>query len=452
VTAPAPEGRRWVLALVVVGSVHLLTTSGNWAILDHGEILYTARHVLHHGTFDLAPAGVPRLKFMPTVAARPGYPVRSRFLPIPTLTLVPLLFIDQRLGWADERAFGHVVHLQGHAFVLAALALLGVAVRRSGGTDSAAAAAVLLGGLAWPVWLVSRRIGPEPVMIFLVCAYLLGEATPSARGSRILRAVVCLLLPWTHATGPQISVALLLASALRLATRRAPVPGRWRELAPMAVATLIGTATMVYFWNYRLFGNWLRGGYAITDPAQSFGVHAILPGILEHVMALALLMPVTLPLAFVGLWRAGRGAAEAFWPTAVSVTAVLILIFATFYSPEPPRRLAAACPAWAGVVGATWERLRLRTPLGQAAIALQGISGFAWFIQADGGWGGRGPGGLNLPQYVLWADLLRAGRPWWTVAIPLVALLAVLIVSSGKVWALLRSKDAPRLDRAAASL
>jgi hypothetical protein len=452
VTASAPGGRRWLLALVVAGSVHLLTTSGNWAILDHGEILYTARHLLHHGTFDLAPAGVPRLKFMPTVAARPGYPVRSRFLPIPTLTLVPLLFVDERLGWADDRAFGHVVHLQGHAFVLAGLALLGLAVRRRGGGDSAAAAAVLLGGLAWPVWLVSRRVGPEPVLIFLVCAYMLGEATPSTRGSRILRTAVCLLLPWTHATGPQLSVALILASSLRIVSQGGPRPGRWRELAPMAAATLVGTATMVYFWNYRLFGNWSRGGYAITDPAQSFGVHGILPGVFEHVTALALLMPVTLPLAFVGLWRAGRGAAAAFWPAAVTVTAVLILMFATFYSPEPPRRLAVACPAWAGIVGSTWDRLRLRTPWGQAAIALQGLCGFAWFIQADGGWGGPGPGGLNLPQYVLWADLLRAGQPWWTFMVAPVALLIILILASGNVWALLRSGDAPRLDRAAATL
>ena len=451
-TAPARGGRRWLLALVVAGSVHLLTTSGNWAILDHGEILYTARHLLHHGTFDLAPAGVPRLKFMPTVAARPGYPVRSRFLPIPTLTLIPLLFVDERLGWGDDRAFGHVVHLQGHAFVLAGLALLGLAVRRSGGGDSAAAAAVLLGGLAWPVWLVSRRVGPEPVLIFLVCAYMLGEATPSTRGSRIVRTAVCLLLPWTHVTGPHMSVALLLASALRIATRAGPLQGRWRELVPMAAATFVGSATMVYFWNHLLHGNWLRGGYAITDPAQAFGVHAMLPGVLDHLTALALLMPITLPLALLGWRRAGRGAAEAFWPTAVSVTVVVILVFATFFSPEPPRRLAVACPAWAGIVGATWERLRLRTPLAQAAIALQGICGFAWFIQADGGWGGPGPGGLNLPQYVLWADLLRAGQPWWTFAVPLAALLLILILSSGKAWALLRSEDAPRLDRAADTL
>jgi len=434
-----------------VGSVHLLTTSGNWAVLDHGEILYTARHLLHHGTFDLAPAGVPRLKFMPTVPARPGYPVRSRFLPIPTLTLLPLLFVDERLGWADDRAFGHVVHLQGHAFVLAGLALLGVAVRRSGGSDPAAAAAVLLGGLAWPVWLVSRRVGPEPVMVFLICAYMLGEARPSARSSLLIRAAVCLLLPWTHATGPQMGGALVLASALRIVSRGGPLAGRWRELVPMAVATLIGTATVIYFWNYRLHGDWLSGGYAITSPARSFGVHGMLPGVVEHLTALAVLMPFTLPLALIGLWRGGRGSAETFWPTALSVTAVVILMFATFYSPEPPRRLAVACPAWAGIVGAAWDRLRLRTPLAQAAIALQGISAFAWFIQADGGWGGPGPGGLNLPQYVLWADLLRAGRPWWMIAVPVMALLIVLVVSSGKVWALLRSADAPRLDRAAAT-
>jgi hypothetical protein len=438
------------LALVLVGSVHLLTTSGNWAILDHGEILYTARHLLHHGTFDLTPAGVPRLKFMPTVVARPGQPVRSRFLPIPTLTLVPLLYADERLGWADDRAFGHIVHLQGHAFVLAALVLLGLAVRRSGGGDSAAAVAVVLAGLAWPVWLVSRRVGPEPVMLFLICAYILGESAPQARSSHVIRAGVCLLLPWTHVTGPHMSAALFLGSALRIVTRReGPVGRRLRELAPMAAATVVGTATMVYFWNHRFHGNWVRGGYALTDPVEVFGVHGMFAGIFEHLTALVLLLPVTLPLAVIGITRAGPRSAAAFWPIALSVTTVVILIFCTFYWPEPSRRLAVACPAWAGIVGSTWDRLRLRTPLAQAAIAAQSLAGFAWFMHVDGGWT-IGPRGLNLPQYVLWADLLRAGRPWWIALGPVVALLVIMVLAAARVWALLCSEDA-RLDRAAAT-
>src|SRR4029453_3770865 len=54
-------------------------------------------------------------------------PPPHRLPPGPALTLVPLLVLDRLLGWEDARDYGRLVHLQGHLFVLAGLALVALA-------------------------------------------------------------------------------------------------------------------------------------------------------------------------------------------------------------------------------------------------------------------------------------------------------------------------------------
>ncbi len=454
---PTPRGGpRWGWALVLTTALHLLTTSGTWAILDHGEILYTARHLLHHGTLDLTAPGVPRLRFMPTVVGHGGRPVRSRFLPVPTLTLVPLLALDERLGWGDEREFGHLVHLQGHLLVTAGLALLGLAIRRTGGGEAAAAMAVLLAGLAWPVWLVSRRVGPEPVMVFLVCTFLFAESVAGGRARAGLKGLVCLLFPWTHVTGALVSGALVASTgAHALLSPPGNRDRRWAETVTVATLGALGAGSMVYFWNHLFHDNWIAGGYGLYAPERAFGVRNALFGLIEHLRFFLLDCPVLLVIAFAGWKAAGRRPpppADAYAILAVGVTAVLFLIFATFYSPEPTRRLAVACPLWAALAGATWDRWRLRAPWPQALVAASGLVSFARFADLDGGWR-IGPGGWNLPQYVLWADLVRAGRPWWVVAAPVALLALAGTVAAARLWALLRTgPSAARLDRPAAAL
>lgn len=447
-STPAPRAvpahrPRWTWAVVLVVALHLMTTSGGWAIVDHGEILYTARHLLHHASLELPP--VPAMRGLPVISPGADGTVHTRFLPLPTLTLLPLLWLDEVLGWASEPAFGRLVHLQGHLLVAAALAVLGRAVLRTGASPQAAAAAVVLAGSAWGVWLVSRRVGPEPVMILMVCLFLLGEASldhgvpsPTVRG----RALVCALLPWTHVTGVVLALALVASAAARLSTAGpAPQAARRRDLRRIVVGAAVGAATMIVFWNGMYQHDWFSGGYGrYYAPGTAFGVRNPLVGAAEHVGMLALLYPVTLALAVAGTAAAPRGRALGTWVSA-SLTAAIIAIFCTFHAPEPARRLAVvACPL-AAVAGSTWDRLRLRSPLPQALLAASGLCGLAWFFRVDGGWK-AGPGGLNLPHYVLWSDLLAAGRPAWQYAGPLAVLVAIAGLAAARVWVLLRRPPA----------
>jgi hypothetical protein len=427
---------------MLAAALHLMTTSGNWAITDHGEILYAARHFLHHGNLELPP--VPHMRRIPLIPPGPDGTVHTRFLPIPTLTLVPLLWLDEALGWAAEPRFGRVVHLQGHLFVLAALGLLGAAVLRTGASAQAAAAAVLLAGSAWGVWLVSRRVGPEPVMIFLVALFVLGEASMDAAVASWTvraRAAVCALLPWTHVTGAPVAAALVASAAIRLA-RAAPAENapRRADLRRLALGAAVGTASMVVVWNGLYQGNWLTGGYGRFSPEAAFGARNPLVGAVEHLAMLALLCPVILALA-----AAGAAAAPSLRhlgrETALSLVAVLVLIFCTFYVAEPARRLAVVVVPLAAMAGARWDGLRLRSPLPQALLAASALGGIAWFFRVEGGWK-PGPHGLNLPQYVLWSDLLAAGRPPWQYAVPLVLLAGAAALAAARVWVLLRQTPA----------
>jgi hypothetical protein len=424
-------------------ALHLMTTSGGWAIVDHGEILYAARHVLHHASLELPP--VPPMRGLPVIPPGPDGTVHTRFLPLPTLTLLPLLWLDEALGWTREPEFGRLVHLQGHVFVAAALALLGRAVLRTGASAQAAAVAIVLAGTTWGVWLVSRRVGPEPVMIFMVCLFLLGEASldhgvpsPTISG----RALVCMLLPWTHVTGVAMTLALAASAAARLATADPTQRvARRRDLRRILVGAFVGATTMIVFWNGMYQHQWLTGGYGrYYAPGTAFGVRNPFVGAAEHVSMLVLLSPVTLALAVAGTAAAPRGRALGTW-LSVSLAAAIIALFCTFHAPEPARRLAVvACPL-AAVVGSTWDRLRLRSPLPQALLAASVLGGLTWFFRVDGAWK-PGPGGLGLPQYVLWSDLLAAGRPAWQYAVPLAILTAIAGLAAARVWVLLRRPPA----------
>jgi hypothetical protein len=197
-----PHAWRWAALLIV--SIQLLTLAGTWYIVDHHEVLYMARRLLHQGTFTLWRPGEPPAPFN---RWDPDGPTRSRFLPTTSLTVVPLLALDEALGWDDPRHFGRLVHLQGELFVLATLLLLAAALRRDGASPRAVALAVVVTGLSGPLWLISRRAGPEPILALLVCAFVAAGTRRGAEagGGRGVQAAVCAALPWVHATGPVMS-------------------------------------------------------------------------------------------------------------------------------------------------------------------------------------------------------------------------------------------------------
>nr|MBP9945876.1 hypothetical protein [Vicinamibacteria bacterium] len=188
---------RWLWSIVLVLALHLLSTAGTWWITDHGEILAVAAGFLEHGRLDLKDLGPGWEDWERIVAARPT--ADTRFLPLSILSLTPFLLIDHALGLRAPGAI-KVVHLQGHFFVALALVIAGRFISRIAGTR-AAALGVLLLGLNWPVWMIARRLGPEPLLLALVAGFMSGGA---------LARFFCLaLLPWVHASGPLLAVGAL---------------------------------------------------------------------------------------------------------------------------------------------------------------------------------------------------------------------------------------------------
>jgi hypothetical protein len=436
--ASASRSARWLWALLLVASIHLLTTAGAWYVTDHAEYLFVARRLLDHGTFDLAPAGVRRVEMLPWLVPGDGETLRTRLLPATPLTLVPLLAVDRAFGLEDPRQFGRIVHLQGHLFVLAGLFLLGRTVRRLGGSDAAAASAVLLAGVCWPVWLVARRIGPEPMLFFLVCAFLAAapraEAGPR-KAAAGLRPAVCAFLPLVHPTGTVIGLTLLAAGFVDAwLDDGAQVGDRVRSLAWAVGGLALGLAGVVLCWNGLYHGDWYRGGYGPYATAPFFGVREPLAGLMLHLRALALEGGVVLTVAFAGMRVAGRPRAFGL-TSALGLTTALLLLFATFYQPEPARRLVVVWPCWALIVGRTWDRLRLRGPAAQALLAAAFLVGFYWLIWNEGRHH-PGPGGLFYPN-ILWVKLLVAGAPAWRL-FPVAVLSLLLFVSAARTSGLLR--------------
>jgi hypothetical protein len=290
-------------------------------------------------------------------------------------------------------------------------------------------------------------------MVLLVSLFVLADSFPGWRSRALLKGLVCALFPWTHVTGALVSAALAASAAAPaiLGRPRAGADRPWAEAATVAALAVVGAASMIYFWNHRFHADWIAGGYGLYAPERAFGARNAAVGVLQYLVTFALECPVLVALAAAGVRVAARRPpVDAYLAAAACVTAVILLVFATFFSPDPTRRLAVACPLWAAVAAAAWDRLGLRAPWPQALVAASGLVSFSRFVGVDGGWR-VSSGGWNLPQYVLWADLVRAGRPWWMVAGPVALLLVVVLVSTARTWALLR-EGSVRLDRPAAAL
>jgi hypothetical protein len=429
---PAPS---WKWSLALVASVHLLTTAGLWYVTDHGEMLYIADRVLSRGTLDLWDPGEPGPTFFRWPHPEGGGPIRSRFVPVPSLTLVPLLFADRALGLGEPGQFGRLVHLQGHVFVLSGLALLGFSLRRLGASPQAAAVAVVLVGLSWPVWMVARRLGPEPILFFLVAVFLAASIAPSP-SARLAQALVCFVLPWTHGTGPVWSAALVLSAALGV---RGSLHERAVQIRPLVFGSLLGIGSFVFLWNHLYQGHWLTGGYA-AYPESLYVRQSPLVWARTYLSCVAFELPLLLVLALWGARVAGRRDVPGRLAALTLTSAALLFTLGTPFSYlEPSRRLAFLVPAWGLAVGATWDRLRARPAVAQALIGLAGVLGLYWFLRKEGGYYWTSHGVFYLPA-ILWLRLLNHGR---SVAIPVFLLLGLLAVSFARTVTLLRESPQP---------
>jgi hypothetical protein len=413
--AETRRGPGWLPALGLVACLHLLTAAGTWVVTDQAEALFTARRLVTHGTLDLAEDGARPLPELPWVRGVPGRPLRSRLLPLHALSLVPLVWLDRLLGLPDPVRNGGLVHLQGLLYVLATLALLAFAVRRSTGSDAAATLAVVLTGLCWPVWMVSHDGGAEPVLMLLVMIVVgLGPDGADLPGSApaAARLVACLLLPWTNPVGGALAGALALA---------AWTTGRESRAGAVAVTAgaLLGILSAAGLWNLWRNGSLLVGGYQPWAGSRGFFLaRNPLLGVADHVGA-ALRQA---PLLFLGLplvaWMRGRGTARDLVTPGLLFAAVVAL-FATFYHPEPARRLAPVWPVFGLALGRGVASLRLPRPLPQAAIGLALLTGCFWFVASFGRYY-PGPAGLFYPG-VLWVKLAlaRGWSPLWLLPVAL---------------------------------
>lgn len=404
----------WVSSLVLVMALHLLSTGGTWWVTDHGEILLVADRFLASGRFDLAELGEGWEDWEQIVAARGN--TRTRFLPLSVLSLTPFLIVDHALGLRSAAEF-KVVHLQGHFFVGLALFIVGRFVARSAG-QGIAALAILLVGLVWPVWMIARRLGPEPVLLFLMVAFVVG-------GSRI-RFLCLLALPWLHATGPLLGGCALLWLAV---TEKTP---RVRDLAIGGAGWAIGVASLVLLWNIPVHGSAFLGGYGAFAAGQTLGVRNPLQGLF------ALLAPMLLWTA--PLWlltpRADRRSllqTLALWFPALS-------FFALLYHPgllptaEPARRLAPLLAPTTILIMTRMKALPGNAMVGLAVMALaSGVVGLSMDFVATI----ETPLGLFSGPHLLWVRLaFQEGRPL-LAGIIVLGLVAIAIVSASRTLRLL---------------
>lgn len=436
---PAPVW--WAVALVA--AVHLLTTTGAWIITDQAEALFTARRLLSDGTLDLAPASAPRVSALPWLRAEPGHALRTRLLPGTAVTLAPLLALDRALGWEDPEQYGRLVHLHGHLFVLAGLALLGLAVWRRGRSAQAAAATVVLAGLSWPVWQVSKRGGSAPVLFFLAALFVSAGAAAAGRrrppAADLVRAAACALLPWVNPAGSVISAVFAGATwlegfyARRLGSERGERPRVW----PLAAGCAVGNATVIVLWNQLYHGHAWLGGYGAAHLGHEswFGVAPLFTGFLARAWEFLRLGPWLVLPALWFAWREGApGRPHLILP--VLLSAALFALFATFYDPEPARRFSVLCPAWAVALGWGWARTRWRYPWNLLALVGALVLGVSWFLLEEGRYY-AGPGGLFYPS-VLWVKRAIDGAPLWQTALPVGALLLLAAVAADRVASTMR--------------
>lgn len=312
----------WAWPVLLVTALHLLTTSGAWWITDHGEILAAADHFVSTGRLDLKDLGPGWAEWTRIVAARNN--PSTRFQPLSILLLTPFLLLDRLFGWREPAAF-RFVHLQGHFFVGLGLVLVGRGIARLTGSPAATALSILLLGLNWPVWMIARRLGPEPVLFALLAIFATGGVRAKFASQ--------LLLPWVHASGPLLGLGALLAVAVeqRSVTSRA--------FRGAALGWALGLVSVALLWNLPVHGHLLLGGYGDYAGDRFFTLRNPIVGVFS---VLGPMIAWTLPLWHMAI-RAGRGRGLetlAMWLPTVAFLSV-------FSNPEPERRLAPLLAGWA---------------------------------------------------------------------------------------------------------
>jgi hypothetical protein len=410
--------RRWPWALAFVLCLHLLTLPLTWIVTDQSEMILMARQLLANGTFTLAPDGKAPVPEAPWIPHHAGEPVRSRLFPGTSLVLVPLLALDELLGLQQPPHFGRIVHLQGFLCVALTLGLLGAAAARLGAGAAGIALAVAVVGTSWPVWLISRHGGAEPVVGLLLAVFVAARST-AARGL----ALAC--LPWTHPSG--FVLAPLLAAAAWLDAADRP-----RGLFFLAAAGL-SCASVLLFWNRLYHGHWLTGGYAQVGGDRFFGATSVANGLSIMALDCARELPVLLLLA--GLCaRATRAGGRRWWWPALVVLATLLLLFATYYEHDTTRRIAVAWPLFVIPIALAWPALGWNATAARLLVLASTASGVYWFLAVAGSYyqsaGGFLPGAVWSEAYI---------RDGWSVAwmAPLLALLLALARSGRRCFELL---------------
>ena len=440
-----PSSRRATILwpLTLVAAVHLLTTPGQWLLTDQAEYILVADRLVGRGSLHLSEPGEAPRPELPWVApARPGEPQRSRLLPLTSIALAPFVLADRALGSTRPPPDRPLVHMQGHVFVLAGLGVMGLTLAQNRASAAAIAAALVLTGLAWPVWQVSRRGGAEAIFIFLVALFALGDAraddgTSTHRTGILLMSLACALLPWGNPTGAVLAAALLVGTgAERAWTGQNP-----RALVAPVLAWAASSAALVVLWNHGYQGHWALGGYAphYGAPHSVVDAASFPRGIGLHLRAIALESGPLLAVALAGALAGDRRDRAALLPP-LALVGAMVLLFATFPQPEPTRRLAAAWPAWGVVAGRTLGRLRFPLPARQGVLAVAAVVGFHGFWITEGRYH-AGPGGLFYPS-VVWVRLWIGSAPAWQFALPCVALVVAVVVATARTSRLL-AEDAP---------
>lgn len=342
----------WLWPVLFVTSIHLLTTAGGWWITDHGEILASADRFLSTGRFELRDLGKGFEDWTKIVAARGS--TETRFLPLSILALTPLLALDRLVGWTEPASF-HFVHLQGHLCVGIGLALVGRFVGRTAGASAASLAGLLL-GLNWPVWMIARRIGPEP-LLFLLLAWF-------ATGSLRSKMIVLLLVPWVHATGPLLGAGAFLWIAVKGWLEGSRERG---HLILLAFAWIAGVSSLVLFWNLPVHGQTILGGYGTFLADSAFTLRSPLTGIISFV---APVFCWTLPLGYLAFRGGGRVAWQtlALWLAPVSFFG--LLFHPALTHTEPERRLAPLLAIWTVAIMSNPPRLEPARAIGLVSLTL----------------------------------------------------------------------------------
>jgi len=335
----------WLSPVLFVTAFHLLSTSGGWWITDHGEILAVAHRLLSAGHYDLRDLGPGFEDWTRIAEARGSF--ETRFLPLSVLVLTPLLALDRLFGWGDPSSF-HFVYLQGHLLVSAGLAMIGRFCRRSSGSASATAVGLMSLGFSWPVWMIARRLGPEPVLFLLLCLF--------GTGGRWARMGVLVALPWVHASGALLGLGALLWSRFETRTPSG------LNLLQGGLAWLAGAGSVAVLWNLPVHGQLLMGGYSAYLADPFFKIQNPLYGVVAQVG----------PMLFwtVPLWIPALRSPSGVLRPSLALWFPFVTFLSLFSNTEPERRLSPLLGLWAITLLPAAEAVKGKTAMALSALAL----------------------------------------------------------------------------------